>query len=78
MTENIFVYLGMSALCGTVLISVIRLMIMKRGDRFWFQPSCPSVKGAFCSIMSFLLAMSFSVPPLVGYGKFDQSMVGVR
>ena len=68
----------MSALVGTVIISVIRLSIIKRGHSFWFETSCPSLKGLFCSVLSFILAMSFSVPPLMGYGKFDQSMVGVR
>ena len=71
--------IGMASLYLTVILSVIRLIIIKKRDDSWLKRCSFSHRKDFFSMMIiWVFTFTFSLPPLLGIGRYDQSMVGVR
>ena len=68
----------MSSLFSTVIISVMRLAIIMKNDHPWLKDTKFLPKSAMVVLAVWLLAFTFSIPPLLGIGGYDQSFVGVR
>ena len=68
----------MSSLFSTVIISVMRLTIIMKNDHPWLKDTNFLPKSAMVVLAVWLLAFTFSIPPLLGIGGYDQSFVGVR
>ena len=70
---------GMASLYSTVALAVIRLIIVKNSDNSWLERCNKfSFQTTSALIAVWLLALIISVPPLLGFGRFGQDMVGVR
>ena len=71
--------IGMASLYLTVILSVIRLIIIKKRDDSWLKRCSFSHRKDLLSMMIiWVFTFTFSLPPLLGIGRYDQSMVGVR
>ena len=71
--------IGMASLYLTVILSVIRLIIIKKKDDSWLKRCSFSHRKDVLSItIIWVFTFTFSLPPLLGIGRYDQSMVGVR
>merc|ERR1711997_1354608 len=68
---------GTSSLFSTVIISVMRLTIIMKNDHPWLKDTKFFPKTARVVLSVWLLAFTFSIPPLLGIGGYDQSFVGI-
>ena len=68
----------MSSVYSTSVLAIVRLIAIKKIDNSWFEACETSLRPAFLILTIWLLSITFSVPPLVGFGQYDQSMLGVR
>ena len=73
-----FCLIGMASLFGTVSFAVARLLIMRKKDNLWLETEKLSPMSILQLQLSWLLALSFSVPPLFGYGRYSKDMIGIR
>ena len=73
-----FWLIGMASLFGTVSFAVARLLIMRKKDHLWLETEKLSPMSILQLQLSWLLALSFSVPPLFGYGRYSKDMIGIR
>ena len=69
---------GMASLYTTVALSIVRLHIINGKDRSWLEHSSLSLRNSRYLLFIWILAFTFAVPPLIGIGIYDQSMVGAR
>ena len=69
---------GMASLYTTVVLSIVRLHIINGKDRSWLEHSSLSLRNSRYLLFIWILAFTFAVPPLIGIGIYDQSMVGAR
>ena len=68
----------MSSLYSTALLAIVRLIVVKKNSNSWFKAFDTSLVPTNLILAIWLVAITFSTPPLVGFGNYDQSMVGVR
>ena len=68
----------MSSLYSTALLAIVRLIVVKKKSNSWFKAFDTSLVPTNLILAIWLVAITFSTPPLVGFGNYDQSMVGVR
>lgn len=68
----------MASLYSTAVLAIVKLIAIKKKDNYWFEPFLFSFGPTNLILTTWLVAFTFSIPPLVGFGKYDQSMVGVR
>ena len=69
----------MSSLYSTSLLAIVRLIVVKKkSNKCWFETFNTSFIPTNIILTIWLVAITFSTPPLVGFGDYDQSMVGVR
>ena len=68
----------MASLFLTVILALVRMMIVTKKDDSWLQRSTFSCKNRLLMLTLWIFTLGFSLPPLIGIGRYDQSMVGVR
>ena len=67
----------MASLYASLSLTVVRLIIIKFNDNSWLEADSFKSKISLLMII-WPITLTFSIPPLVGIGYYDQSMVGVR
>lgn len=68
----------MASLYTSVSLAVIRLIIVKKDDKFWLKEGNWSCTATIVLTMTWCLALATSIPPVLGVGQFGQDTVGVR
>ena len=63
---------------GTVILAVIRLIIVNKNDNTWLEEAKLSFKTVSILIIAWVHALFLALPPLFGFGRYGQDMVGVR
>ena len=71
-------FVGMASLFGTVFFAVARLLIVMKRDNLNFEASSLSLHRSWQVQLIWPLALSFSLLPLFGIGRYDTDMVSVR
>jgi hypothetical protein len=66
----------MASLYASLSLALVRLIIIKFNDNTWLEVN--SFKSKIPMLIIWPLTLTFSIPPLIGFGYYDQSMVGVR
>ena len=70
---------GMCSLYSTAMLALVRLIVVKKNKyNYWFETCDTSYVPTNLILAIWFVAITFSTPPLVGFGQYDQSMVGVR
>ena len=79
MFNNLYaLFIGMASLFGTVFFAVARLLIVMKRDNLNFETSSLSLDRSWQVQLIWPLALSFSLLPLFGIGRYDTDMVSVR
>jgi len=68
----------MASMFGTVAFAIIRLAIIKGKHDTWLAPTKFENKTTRVVLAMWLFSLTFSLPPLLGYGRFSKEMVGVK
>ena len=69
----------MTSMFGTVAFAIIRLVLLiKTQQDFWLAPTKFKLKTITLVKMMWIFSLSFSIPPLFGYGRFSKEMVGIK
>ena len=68
----------MASLYSTVSFAIVRLIIVKTSPTLWLDPSTFSLKATRALQLIWLFVLTFSFPPLFGYGRYDNEMLGIR
>ena len=71
-------FAGMASLYTTVALNFARLHVIRRKDQSWLEHTSISWKNTRSLMFIWILAFSFALPPLIGIGIYDQTMVGAR
>ena len=69
---------GMASLYSTVSFAIVRLIIVKTKPTLWLGPSTVSLEATRALQLICLFVLTFSIPPLIGYGRYDNEMFGIR
>ena len=71
-------FLGMASLFATLSFAIVRFLIVMKKDNIWLETSKLSTLGKCKIQLIWLVALSFSLPPLFGFGRYENEMIGVR
>ena len=71
-------FLGMASLFATLSFAIVRFLILMKKDNIWLETSKLSTLGKCKIQLTWLVALSFSLPPLFGFGRYENEMIGVR
>ena len=64
---------------GTIAYAIVRLILLIKTEKdFWLAPSKFKPKTITFVKMMWLFSITFSIPPLFGYGRFSKEMVGIK
>ena len=68
----------MSSLYSAAAWAVFRLIIISKSNNSWLEASNISFRATRALQIIWIIAISVAFPPLVGFGRYGQDMVGTR
>ena len=68
----------MVSLYSTVILAIVRLIVVMTDDNSWLRPSGYSLRSTWTISLALMLALIVGLSPLIGFGRYDVDMVGIR